>query len=69
MLEEFDNIIKEYQGLPDNYKVIIKDITKEMGYGMAMYCEDDDFNKKAFESAGRQRVTILAGISSEIFAR
>ncbi|KAK9481294.1 isoprenoid synthase domain-containing protein [Lipomyces japonicus] len=46
VLEEFDKIIYEFSLLKPIYKEIITDITKEMGKGMASYCEDDDFNKK-----------------------
>ncbi|KAK9459147.1 isoprenoid synthase domain-containing protein [Lipomyces oligophaga] len=50
VLEEFDKIIDEFSLLADNYKLIIKDITKEMGHGMALYCEDEDFNKKGVDT-------------------
>ncbi|KAK7205837.1 putative squalene synthetase [Myxozyma melibiosi] len=50
VLREFDKVIIEYQNLKDKYKVVIKDITKEMGHGMASYCENEDFNKKGVDT-------------------
>jgi farnesyl-diphosphate farnesyltransferase len=44
VLVEFDVILREYHTLKDEYQDVIKDVTKQMGNGMADYIENADFN-------------------------
>lgn len=46
LLVKFDNVTKEFNKIKDEYKVIIKDITKRMGNGMADYALNAEFNKQ-----------------------
>lgn len=41
---EFDVVIKEFAVLPENHRIIIKDITKKMGNGMADYANNAEHN-------------------------
>jgi len=42
LLVKFDVVAKEYNNVKDSYKVIIADITKRMGNGMADYVKNQD---------------------------
>lgn len=44
LLVKFDCVAREYNKIKDEYKVIIKDITKQMGNGMADYAKNADQN-------------------------
>lgn len=44
VLVEFDVILHEYHKLKTEYQDVIKDITKQMGDGMAYYIENTEFN-------------------------
>lgn len=44
LLVEFDNIITEYKKIKPEYQVIIRDITKKMGNGMADYASNAEHN-------------------------
>ena len=39
LLKEFGCVIEEFQKLNPEYKIIIKDITKRMGYGMILFLD------------------------------
>ncbi|ORY86164.1 isoprenoid synthase domain-containing protein [Protomyces lactucae-debilis] len=40
LLKEFDVVIKEFKKLKKQYQVVITDITKDMGHGMAHYSDE-----------------------------
>lgn len=44
LLVEFYTVIKEFAQLPESHRVIIKDITKKMGNGMADYANNAEHN-------------------------
>ncbi|CCF60810.1 hypothetical protein KAFR_0L01990 [Kazachstania africana CBS 2517] len=44
VLVEFASILREFHKLKDDYKAVIKEITMEMGNGMADYIQDENFN-------------------------
>ncbi|KAK5126792.1 hypothetical protein LTR85_009726 [Meristemomyces frigidus] len=44
VLVKFDNVAKEYVKVKEAYRVIIEDITKRMGNGMADYAKNQDHN-------------------------
>ncbi|KAF8250842.1 putative squalene synthetase [Wilcoxina mikolae CBS 423.85] len=44
LLREFHVVITEFQKIPEEHRVIIKDITKKMGDGMADYAGDEEHN-------------------------
>lgn len=44
VLVDFNNILEEYRKLKPEYQDIIKDVTKQMGNGMADYINDEEFN-------------------------
>ncbi|CCH45106.1 Squalene synthetase [Wickerhamomyces ciferrii] len=46
VLVEFDQILIEYHKLKEEYQDVIKDITLQMGNGMADYIENEEFNAK-----------------------
>lgn len=50
VLVEFDQILFEYSKLKSEYQDVIKDITKQMGNGMADYIENEDFNKNGLQT-------------------
>jgi farnesyl-diphosphate farnesyltransferase len=45
LLVEFNCVIEEFKKIKLEYRVIIKDITKKMGDGMADYCNNAEHNK------------------------
>ncbi|KAK9451620.1 isoprenoid synthase domain-containing protein [Limtongia smithiae] len=71
VLEEFDKVYLEYSNLKEKYQVIISDITKRMGIGMADYCEDEDFNKKGVDTIKEYNLYChyVAGIVGEGLTR
>ncbi|QPG76897.1 hypothetical protein FOA43_004291 [Brettanomyces nanus] len=50
VLQKFDKILIEYHKLKAPYQDIIKDITRQMGAGMAKYIQDQDFNVDGVKS-------------------
>lgn len=42
LLVKFDNVTKEFNKCPEAYRIIIRDITKRMGNGMADYAKNAD---------------------------
>ena len=50
LLEKFDNVTKEYAKVKKEYKVIIRDITKRMGDGMADYAKNADHNANGVQT-------------------
>jgi len=44
LLVEFDVVIKEFSAINETYRVVIKDITKRMGNGMADYANNAAHN-------------------------
>ena len=46
LLVRFNVVVEELKKIPSKYQIIIKDITKAMGNGMADYAHDADFNEK-----------------------
>ncbi|VEU22782.1 DEKNAAC103833 [Brettanomyces naardenensis] len=44
VLVKFDQVLSVYHTLKPEYQDIIKDITREMGFGMAKFIKDQDFN-------------------------
>ena len=49
LLVNFDCVVKEFKLQKEEYRTIIKDITKRMGNGMADYCLNAEFNEKGVE--------------------
>ncbi|CDR47668.1 CYFA0S36e00188g1_1 [Cyberlindnera fabianii] len=52
VLVEFDKILTEYHLLKSEYQDVIRDITKQMGNGMADYIENSDFNQNGLQTIG-----------------
>ncbi|KAI9739827.1 MAG: bifunctional farnesyl-diphosphate farnesyltransferase/squalene synthase [Cirrosporium novae-zelandiae] len=50
LLVEFNYVIEEFKKIKPAYKTIIKDITKEMGKGMADYANNAEYNKNGIET-------------------
>ncbi|KAK3057898.1 bifunctional farnesyl-diphosphate farnesyltransferase/squalene synthase [Extremus antarcticus] len=50
LLVEFDNVAKEFNKIKKEYQVIISDIAKQMGNGMADYCLDAIHNKEGVQT-------------------
>jgi farnesyl-diphosphate farnesyltransferase len=50
LLVHFDCVINEFAGIKKPYQVIIKDITKRMGNGMADYCNNAEHNANGVET-------------------
>jgi len=50
VLVEFDQILFEYSKLKAEYQDVIKDITNQMGNGMADYIENEEFNKYGLQT-------------------
>ena len=50
LLVKFDNVAKEFNKVKQEYRVIITDICKRMGNGMADYAKDADHNKQGIET-------------------
>lgn len=50
LLVEFDNVTKEFANIKEEYKTIIRDITKRMGNGMADYAKDSGHNEKGVQT-------------------
>ena len=53
MLKQFDTVITEYKLLADNFKQPIRDITRNMGHGMARFC------RQHAESGGKFSIATL----------
>ncbi|KAF2765688.1 ERG9, squalene synthase [Teratosphaeria nubilosa] len=50
LLVKFDNVAKEFVKIKEPYRVIIRDITKRMGNGMADYAKNADHNAKSVKT-------------------
>ena len=50
LLVEFQNVVEEFHKIKPTYKEIIKDITKQMGNGMADYCHKAEHNGNAVDT-------------------
>jgi farnesyl-diphosphate farnesyltransferase len=47
---EFDVVIKQFSEISENYRIVIKDITKRMGNGMADYATNAAHNLYGVDS-------------------
>lgn len=52
LLVEFDVVIKEFSEINETYRVVIKDITKRMGNGMADYANNAAHNLYGVDTLG-----------------
>jgi farnesyl-diphosphate farnesyltransferase len=50
LLVEFNVVAKEFNTIKEEYRVIIKDIAKRMGNGMADYAKDAEHNKEGIKT-------------------
>ena len=50
LLVHFHYVVTEFKKIKDQYKEIIKDITKKMGDGMADFCQNAEFNEKGVDT-------------------
>ncbi|KAK5163003.1 bifunctional farnesyl-diphosphate farnesyltransferase/squalene synthase [Saxophila tyrrhenica] len=67
LLVEFNCVAKEFNKMKKEYQVIIKDIAKKMGNGMADYCKDAAFNKEGVQTVQdyEQYCHYVAGLVGE----
>lgn len=50
LLVRFHYVITEFKKIKEPYRVIIKDVAKRMGNGMADYCQNAEFNEKGVDT-------------------
>ena len=50
LLVKFNNVNIEFNKIKEEYRIIIKDICKRMGNGMADYCKDAEHNKEGVQT-------------------
>ena len=67
LLVNFDVVIREFKQIKEQYKVIIKDITKGMGNGMADFCKIVEQNKNGVDTIEdyKQYCHYVAGLVGE----
>jgi len=68
LLENFDRVIDVFMKLKPKYQVIISDITKEMGFGMAKYLESQVISIKDWEEYCHYVAGVVGEGLSKIFA-
>ena len=58
LLVQFDVVVTEFKKIKNEYKVIIKDITKRMGNGMADYCKNADIDLHGVKTVSYTHLTL-----------
>lgn len=71
LLVEFHYVITEFKKIKPAYQVIIKDITKRMGEGMAEYCNNVEHNENGVDTIAdyEQYCHYVAGLVGEGLTR
>lgn len=71
LLVKFEVVAKEFNKVKEEYRTIIKDITRRMGNGMADYCKDAEHNKEGIQTVKAYEVYChyVAGLVGEGLTR